>query len=146
VVYNGIYCKCICLSCSVKVGMKLLNIDTPVTRNFIPQILLNVQDFYFHNEVMLESLSPLKIHLPRPAAPESALPASLSRWGPHLQDALSARLPLWQSHDEVWPCDSHKCPSSMVTRQGFSCSTFSDQSVLSPGSGTCSQAPPARHS
>jgi hypothetical protein len=28
--------------------MKLLNIETPVTRNFIPQILLNVQDFYFH--------------------------------------------------------------------------------------------------
>jgi hypothetical protein len=37
------------LSCSVKVGMKLLNIETPVTRNYIPQILLNVQDFYFHN-------------------------------------------------------------------------------------------------
>jgi hypothetical protein len=37
-----------CLSCSVKVGMKLLNIETPVTRNFIPQILLNVQDFYLH--------------------------------------------------------------------------------------------------
>jgi hypothetical protein len=30
------------------VGMKLLNIETPVTRNIIPQILLNVQDFYFH--------------------------------------------------------------------------------------------------
>jgi hypothetical protein len=29
----------------VKVGMKLLNIDTPVTRNFITHILLNVQDF-----------------------------------------------------------------------------------------------------
>jgi hypothetical protein len=28
--------------------MKLLNTETPVTRNFIPQILLNVQDFYFH--------------------------------------------------------------------------------------------------
>jgi hypothetical protein len=28
--------------------MKLLNIETPVTRNFIPQILLKVQDFYFH--------------------------------------------------------------------------------------------------
>jgi hypothetical protein len=28
--------------------MKLLNIETPVTRNVIPQILLNVQDFYFH--------------------------------------------------------------------------------------------------
>jgi len=27
--------------------MKLLNIETPVTRNFIAQILLNVQDFYF---------------------------------------------------------------------------------------------------
>jgi hypothetical protein len=27
--------------------MKLLNIETPVTKNFIPQILL-VQDFYFH--------------------------------------------------------------------------------------------------
>jgi hypothetical protein len=36
------------LSCSVKVGTKLLNIETPVTRNFIRQILLNVQDFYFH--------------------------------------------------------------------------------------------------
>jgi hypothetical protein len=36
------------LSCSVKVGMKLLNTETPVTRNFISQILLNVQDFYFH--------------------------------------------------------------------------------------------------
>jgi hypothetical protein len=34
-------------SCSVKVGMKLLNIETPVTRNFTPQILLNEQDFYF---------------------------------------------------------------------------------------------------
>jgi hypothetical protein len=28
--------------------MKLLNIETPVTRNFIPPILFNVQDFYFH--------------------------------------------------------------------------------------------------
>jgi hypothetical protein len=28
--------------------MKLLNTGTPVTRNFIPQILLIVQDFYFH--------------------------------------------------------------------------------------------------
>jgi hypothetical protein len=29
--------------------MKLLTIETPVTRNFIRQILLNVQDFCFHN-------------------------------------------------------------------------------------------------
>jgi hypothetical protein len=28
--------------------MKLLNIETQVTRNFTPQILLNLQDFYFH--------------------------------------------------------------------------------------------------
>jgi hypothetical protein len=28
--------------------MKLLNIEMLVTRNSIPQILLNVQDFYFH--------------------------------------------------------------------------------------------------
>jgi hypothetical protein len=28
--------------------MKLLNIETSVTRNFIPQILLNVQYLYFH--------------------------------------------------------------------------------------------------
>jgi hypothetical protein len=28
--------------------MKWLNIETPVTRNFLPKILLNVQDFYFH--------------------------------------------------------------------------------------------------
>jgi hypothetical protein len=28
--------------------MKLLKIVTQVTRNFIAQILLNVQDFYFH--------------------------------------------------------------------------------------------------
>jgi hypothetical protein len=28
--------------------MKLLNIETPVTRNFIQQILLNVQYFYFN--------------------------------------------------------------------------------------------------
>jgi hypothetical protein len=28
--------------------MKVLNIETPVPRNFIMQILLNVQDFYFH--------------------------------------------------------------------------------------------------
>jgi hypothetical protein len=28
--------------------MKLLNIEAPVTRHFIPQNLLNVQDFYFH--------------------------------------------------------------------------------------------------
>jgi hypothetical protein len=28
--------------------MKLLNIETLVTRNFKAQILLNVQDFYFH--------------------------------------------------------------------------------------------------
>jgi hypothetical protein len=28
--------------------MKLLKIETPVTRNFMPQILLNEQDFYFH--------------------------------------------------------------------------------------------------
>jgi hypothetical protein len=27
--------------------MKLLNIETQITRNFIPQILLNEQDFYF---------------------------------------------------------------------------------------------------
>jgi hypothetical protein len=40
--------KCKCLLCSVKVGMKLLNTERPVTRNFIPQILLNAQDFYFH--------------------------------------------------------------------------------------------------
>jgi hypothetical protein len=26
----------------------MLNIETPVTRNFIRQILLNAQDFYFH--------------------------------------------------------------------------------------------------
>jgi hypothetical protein len=28
--------------------MKLLNIETPVTRNVIPEILLNVQYFYFY--------------------------------------------------------------------------------------------------
>jgi hypothetical protein len=28
--------------------MNLLNNETIVTRNFIPQILLDVQDFYFH--------------------------------------------------------------------------------------------------
>jgi hypothetical protein len=28
--------------------MKLLNTETQVTRNFIPQILLHEQDFYFH--------------------------------------------------------------------------------------------------
>jgi hypothetical protein len=28
--------------------MKLLTIETPVTINFIPQILLNAQDFYLH--------------------------------------------------------------------------------------------------
>jgi hypothetical protein len=28
--------------------MKLLNIETPVTRSFTSQILLNVHDFYFH--------------------------------------------------------------------------------------------------
>jgi hypothetical protein len=28
--------------------MNLLNTETPVIRNFIPQMLLNVQDFYFH--------------------------------------------------------------------------------------------------
>jgi hypothetical protein len=28
--------------------MKLLNIETPVPRNCIPQILLNVQEFHFH--------------------------------------------------------------------------------------------------
>jgi hypothetical protein len=28
--------------------MKLLNIETPATRNFIRQILLNVQDFYLY--------------------------------------------------------------------------------------------------
>jgi hypothetical protein len=28
--------------------MKLLNNETPLTINFIPQILLNEQDFYFH--------------------------------------------------------------------------------------------------
>jgi hypothetical protein len=26
----------------------MTDIETPITRNFIPQILLNVQDFYFH--------------------------------------------------------------------------------------------------
>jgi hypothetical protein len=35
------------VSCVVKVGMKLLNTEMPVTRNFTPQILLNAQDFYF---------------------------------------------------------------------------------------------------
>jgi hypothetical protein len=30
------------------VDMKLLNIEAPVARNFIPQILLNVHDFSFH--------------------------------------------------------------------------------------------------
>jgi hypothetical protein len=29
--------------------MKLLNIETPVTINFTRQILLKVQDFFFHN-------------------------------------------------------------------------------------------------
>jgi hypothetical protein len=29
--------------------MKLLNIETPVTRNFIRQVQLNVQGFYLHN-------------------------------------------------------------------------------------------------
>jgi hypothetical protein len=48
VVYNDISCKCKYVSYSVKVGMKLLNIETPVPRNLLPQILLNVQDFYFH--------------------------------------------------------------------------------------------------
>jgi hypothetical protein len=47
-IFNVINIKCKCLSCSVKVGMKSLNIEMPVTRNFIRQILLNVQDFYFH--------------------------------------------------------------------------------------------------
>jgi len=28
--------------------MKLLNTEKQVTRNFIPQILLNEKDFYFH--------------------------------------------------------------------------------------------------
>jgi hypothetical protein len=28
--------------------MKLVNTEMPVTRNFIPQIQLNVQDFYLH--------------------------------------------------------------------------------------------------
>jgi hypothetical protein len=28
--------------------LKLLNTEKQVTRNFIPQILLNEQDFYFH--------------------------------------------------------------------------------------------------
>jgi hypothetical protein len=28
--------------------MKFLNTETQVARNFIPQILLNEQDFYFH--------------------------------------------------------------------------------------------------
>jgi hypothetical protein len=43
--------------------MKLLNTETPVTRNFLPQILLNVQDFYFrkvgytsYNEVIFRTL------------------------------------------------------------------------------------------
>jgi hypothetical protein len=43
--------------------MKLLNIETPVTRNFIPQILLNVQDFYFHKlaiQVMTKASSDLR--------------------------------------------------------------------------------------
>jgi hypothetical protein len=30
--------------------MKWLNIETPVTRNFIPQMLLNVHDFYFYKD------------------------------------------------------------------------------------------------
>jgi hypothetical protein len=40
--------------------MKLLNTETPVTRNFIPQILLNVQDFYFHTQVMTKASSDLR--------------------------------------------------------------------------------------
>jgi hypothetical protein len=44
--------------------MKLLNIKTPVTRNFIPQMLLNVQDFYFHKvgstQVMTKASSDLR--------------------------------------------------------------------------------------
>jgi hypothetical protein len=32
----------------VLLRLVLLNIETPLTRYFIPQILLNVKDFYFH--------------------------------------------------------------------------------------------------
>jgi hypothetical protein len=62
----------------------------------------------------------------------------------HLQDALSARPPLWQSHDDVWPSDSHKCPSvDDHTVRPHLYPAVSDQSVLGPGSGICCQAPPA---
>jgi hypothetical protein len=87
------------------------------------------------------------------ALPQSQLSQRLSHDGDrpsrtHLQDALSVRPPLWQPYDDVCPCDSHKCPSV----DGHAAwpvlhPAVSDQSVLGPfGSGTCSQAPPARHS
>jgi hypothetical protein len=65
----------------------------------------------------------------------------------HLQDALSARPPLWQSHDDVWPWDSHECPSVDGHRvPPLLHPAVIDQSVLCPGPGTCPQAPPARRS
>jgi hypothetical protein len=64
----------------------------------------------------------------------------------HLQDALSARPPLWQSHDDVWSSSSHECPSvDGYTARPLLHPAVSDQSELCPGPGTCSQAPPTRH-
>jgi hypothetical protein len=48
------------VSCSVKVGMKLLNTEKQVTRNFIPQILLNVQEGLLLPQVMTKASSDLR--------------------------------------------------------------------------------------
>jgi hypothetical protein len=84
------------------------------------------------------------------AVPESALPEPLSRRGlsvPNpLEDALSTRPLLWQSHDDVQPRVSHKCPSvDGHTARLFLHPAVSDQSVLCPGPGTYFQAPLARY-
>jgi hypothetical protein len=59
---------------------------------------------------------------------------------------LLAMPPLWQSYSDVCPCDSHTCPSvDGHTARPLLHPAVSDQFVLGLSPGTCSQAPPARH-
>jgi hypothetical protein len=88
------------------------------------------------------------------AVPESALPAPLSRRGSSVPNQLARLLRRGSSvpnqlakrtvDDDVWPCDNHECPIvDGHTSRLFLHPVVSDQSVLSPGPGTCSHAPPA---
>jgi hypothetical protein len=90
------------------------------------------------------------------AVTESALSAPRSRRGSSVPNQLARLLRRGSSvpnqlarrtvDDDVWPCDNHEFPSVYGHKSHFLHPAVSDQSVLCPfRSGTCSPAPPARH-